>query len=219
MKTLTSSAVYDAHDPVAFRIQVLEHTRDFGWRSAVSAFGISKSILYIWKKRYASGRCHIKSLIPISTRPKRLREMQTHPSVIEFVKSIRTSDHPMNKYTIKPLLDAYCAHLDIASVGTTTIGALIRRNRWFPARAVKRSRRHRFRGQRRRYAPKATVPGHIEMDSITLYINGKRWQFMSVIDIATRYAYCTVVASISSLEAHRVYREFLDQFPYPVTTV
>lgn len=219
MKTLTSSAVYDAHDPVAFRVQVIEHARDFGWRSAVAAFGISKSILYVWRRRYDQGKHHIKSLIPISTRPKTLREMHTHPAIVLFVKSVRMGEHSMNKYTIKSLLNAYCAQLGISSIGTTTIGKLISRNHWYPARRVKRYDKRRFRGQRRRYAPKTLIPGHIEMDSITLYILGKRWQFMSIIDVATRYAYCAVVASISSVEARRVFVEFQEHFSHSVTIV
>ena len=219
MKTLTSSAVYDAHDPVAFRVKVIEHARDFGWKAAVSAFGIGKSTLYDWKKRFVRGRCHIKSLIPDSTRPKKLRKMHTHPAIVVFVKSVRLGEHPMNKYTIKPLLDAYCVHLGIPSVGTTTVGKLISRNHWFPARKIKRHDKRRFRGQRRRYAPRVTTPGHVEMDSIVLYILGKRWLFMSVIDVATRYGYCSVVVSISSMEARRVLLEFQERFPYPITTI
>ncbi|MCR4286345.1 MAG: integrase core domain-containing protein [Candidatus Kaiserbacteria bacterium] len=219
MKTLTSSAVYDAHDPVAFRVKVIEHARDYGWKAAVSAFGIGKSTLYDWKKRYHAGRQHIRFLIPQSTRPKTLRAMHTHPAILAFIKSVRMGEHPMNKYTIKPLLDAYCIHLGIVSVGATTIGKLIHRNHWFQPRKVKRLDKRRFRGQRRRYAPRTTIPGHIEMDSILLYILGKRWQFMSVIDVATRYGYCSVVASISSMEARRVLLEFQERFPYPVTTM
>lgn len=219
MKTLTSSAVYDAHDPVAFRVKVIEHAQEFGWKAAVAAFGVGKSTLYDWRKRYTIGRHHIRSLIPASTRPMHLREMHTHPTVLSFVKSVRMGEHPMNKYTIKPLLDAYCTHLGLTSVGTTTIGKLITRNHWFPARKIKRYDKRRFRGQRRRYAPRTTIPGHIEMDSILLYILGKRWQFMSVIDVATRYGYCSVVASISSVEARRVLLEFQEHFPYPVTTI
>lgn len=217
MKTLTSSAVYDAHDPVAFRVKVLEHTRVYGWKSAVDAFGIGKSTLYDWKKRYDGH--HIRLLIPLSTRPTHLRAMHTHPAIVAFIKSVRLGEHPMNKYTIKPLLDAYCIHLGIVSVGVTTIGKLIRRNHWFSARRIKRYDKRRFRGQRRRYAPRTTTPGHIEMDSILLYVLGRRWQFMSVIDVATRYGYCTVVASISSMEARRVFLEFQKHFSYPVTTV
>lgn len=219
MKTLTSSAVYDAHDPVAFRVKVIEHARDFGWKAAVSAFGISKSILYVWRNRYAAGDHHIKVLIPGSTRPKNLRAMHTHPSIFAFVKSVRTGEHSMNKYTIKPLLDAYCLHVGIASVGTTTIGKLIFRNHWFPARKIKRYDKRRFRGQRRRYAPRTTTPGHVEMDSITLWILGKRWCFMSIIDVATRYGYCTVVTGLSSAQARRVFLEFQEHFSHPITIV
>lgn len=217
MKTLTSSAVYDAHDPVAFRVKVLEHARDYGWRSAVSAFGIGKSTLYDWRKLY--DHQHIHTLIPRSTRPHHVRVMQTHPLIVPFIKSVRLGDHPMNKYTIKPLLDAYCTHLGISSVSVTTIGKLIRRNRWFPARTVKRYDKRRIRGQKRRCAPRVSVPGHIEMDSIILYILGKRWQFMSIIDVATRYAYCTVVVSVSSSEARRVFLTFQERFGHPITTV
>lgn len=219
MKTLTSAAVYDAHDPVAFRVKVIEHAREFGWKAAVAAFGIGKSTLYDWKKRYAAGGQHIRSLIPISTRPKRVRTMHTHPAIGAFVKSVRTGEHPMNKYTIKPLLDAYCTHLGIASVGVTTIGKLIHRNRWFPARKVKRYDKRKLRGQRRRYAPRVTTPGYVEMDSILLWILGKRWCFVSVIDVATRYGYCAVVSGISSTQARRVFLQFQERFPYPVTTI
>ena len=219
MKTLTSSAVYDAHDPVAFRVKVLEHARDYGWKAAVSAFGMSKSILYVWRTRYTHSHHHIRSLIPQSTRPHTVRQMHTHPAIVAFVKSVRMGDHPMNKYTMKPLLDAYCQQLHISPVSATTIGKLIRRNHWICARKIKRYDKRRFRGQRRRYAPRVTIPGHVEMDSITLYILGKRWRFMSVIDVATRYAYCTVVASLSSVEARRVFIEFHDHFSHLVTTV
>lgn len=219
MKTLTSAAVFAAHDPVRFRLKVIEHARAFGWHSAVAAFGIGKSTLYDWRALYEQGGHHIRSLIPRSTRPKRLRVMHTHPAILAFIKSVRLGEHSMNKYTIKPILDAYCRELGIAPVGTTTIGKIIRRNRWFPARRVKRADKRRFRGVRRRYAPRVTDPGHVEMDSITLWVLGKRWCFVSAIDAVTRYGHCAVVGSISSTEARRILREFQERFPYPVTTI
>ncbi len=218
MKTLTSAAVFDAHDPVAFRLKVIEHARDFGWRSAVSAFGIGKSTLYDWKKRYGACR-KISRLVPTSTRPHRVRTMKTHPAIIAFVKSVRLGDHAMNKYTIKPLLDAYCQEVGIPSVGTTTINKLIKRNHWYPTRIIKRYDKRRLRRERRRYAPKSTTPGHIEMDSILLWVLGKRWCFMSVIDVASRYGYCAVVSTISSVEAVRVLEEFQQQCSFPIHTI
>src|SRR3989344_3145151 len=201
MKTLTSSAVYDAHDPVAFRLKVIEHARDFGWKAAVSAFGIGKSTLYDWKHSYRDGKGAIAAVIPVSTRPKHLRQMQTDPQVCAFIQSIRESDYPMSKYKIKPLLDAYCAHLEIASIATATIGKVIKKHRWFGARKTAIKRHNRYHGVRRKYAPKTTTPGHVEMDSIILYVAGNRWNFMSLIDVATRYGHCAVVTSVSSHEA------------------
>lgn len=218
MKTLTSSAVYDAHDPVAFRVKVIEHARDFGWKAAVSAFGVGKSTLYDWKKRYAKTR-KIASLIPTSTRPHHVRDMQTDPAIVAFVRSVRLGDHPMNKYTIKPLLDAYCEELGMPSVGTTTISKLIKRNHWYPARKIKRYDKRFLRGKRRKYAPRVTVPGYIEMDSILLYVLGKRWHFMSVIDVASRFGYCAVVKSISSAQAVRVLKEFQEKFSVQIHTI
>lgn len=220
MKTLTSSAVYDAHDPVAFRLKVVEHARDFGWRSTVSAFGVGKSTLYDWRKRYLSGGRRIATLIPASTRPRRVRVMQTPPSILAFIKSVRESDYAMSKYKIKPLLDVYCQTLGIRSIAPSTIGKIIKRNRWtLPHKRRAQPARSSWRRTRRRYAPRVTTPGHIEMDSILLWILGRRWCFMSVIDVASRYGYCTVVQSLTSLEAVRVFGEFRQQFTYPVTVV
>jgi transposase InsO family protein len=217
MKTLASSAMYDAHDPVPFRLKVIEHARDYGWKSAIAAFEIGKSTLYDWKKRYYTGKP--QSLIPTSTRPKKVRVMQTNPLISAFIKSIRLGDYPMSKYKIKPLLDAYCLNLGVKSLATSTIGKIISRNHWFPARKIKRCNRRKCRGIRRRFAPKAFHPGHIEMDSITLWVLGRRWCFMSVIDVATRYGYCAVVNTVNSLEAIRVFIEFNHGFSYSITIV
>lgn len=218
MKTLTSAAVFDAHDPVAFRLKVIEHARDFGWKAAVSAFGVGKSTLYDWKKRYGKGG-KISRLIPASTRPHHLRAMHTHPAIVAFVRSVRLGEHALNKYTIKPFLDAFCQELGIPSVGTTTIGKLIKRNHWYPPRKVKRYDKRCMRQNRRKYAPRNVLPGHVEMDSILLYVLGKRWCFMSVIDVATRYGYCAVVKSISSSEARRVFQQFQERFSVLIHTV
>jgi hypothetical protein len=64
--------------------------------------------------------------------------MQTHPKVLSFIKSVRFGEYPMSKYKIKPLLDAYCAHVGIPSLATPTIGKVIKRYGWFPARKAAR---------------------------------------------------------------------------------
>ena len=88
-----------------------------------------------------------------------------------------------------------------------------------------------FRSKKKRYvhkrygivsrlkrAPREVVPGYIEMDSIQLFVLGKRWYFMSVIDVVTKYAHCSRVTGVTAKEACRVLRLFQQRY-YPLRVV
>lgn len=55
---------------ISFRIKVLEHKRQYGIDSAISAFNVSRSTSYYWQKVYQKSYNNSKSLIPKPTCPK-----------------------------------------------------------------------------------------------------------------------------------------------------
>lgn len=218
MKTLTTAAICDAHDAVAFRLKVIMHATGFGWKSAISAFGISKTTLYRWKKKYTVGHHKLAFLIPTSTRPEHLRTMRTDTRLRDFIGAFRIQYGNKSKYIIKPFLDAYARSLGISSLGTTTIGKIIKRHHFVitPKRRWSRKRLTAF--QRIKHAPKEHLPGYLEVDCILVYSGGSRHAFVSVIDVVTKMAHIELVPSTTAANTQQVLQMFIG-LGYPVREV
>ena len=107
MKLITNSLRFDPSDPAKFRLHVLDHYYKYGWRSTVDAFGVKKSTLYDWKKIFEKSKKNIVSLVPISTRPKNVRQMTINVELLDLIKSFRLEFGNLSKYKIKPFLDEY----------------------------------------------------------------------------------------------------------------
>lgn len=206
-------------DPAAFRLHVVDHYYKYGWKSTVDAFGIGKSTLYDWRKTFElSGKKPI-SLVPKSTRPHRTRTMTTDYRLVEFIKQMRKEYGNVGKDIIKPILDEYAKDLGIPSIGKTTIAKIIRRRRFTFEKRVKYRRKTKYSKLRTRKSPKVTRPGFIQMDSIVVYVNKERHLFMSVIDIYTKYALVTKAKTLSSVNAKRVFKDFVAVNPTCIHTV
>ncbi len=219
MKLITNSLLFDPSDAAKFRLHGLDHYYKFGWRSAVSAFGVKKSTLYDWKKVFEKSERKLISLVPISTRPKNLREMKINPELLEVIKSMRQEYGNLSKYKIKPFLDEISKEKGLDSYGTTKIGVLIKRNNYFFEGKNKVKQVHKPLTPRLKHAPKQKVPGYIEMDSITLWVLGKRYYFMTVIDIVTKFAWVTLTTRLSSREARFAFMKFKDQYSHKIRVV
>jgi transposase InsO family protein len=155
----------------------------------------------------------ISSLIPKSTRPINFRQMTVNPELIEFIKKMREEYGSLSKYKIKPFLDEYAKELGLPLYGTTKIGVIIKRRKYFFDTKVKRKiKRRKPLTPRLKYAPKEVIPGYIEMDSITLYVLGRRYYFVTVIDIVTKFAWVKLTTSLSSRQARLALIEFRGQY-------
>jgi hypothetical protein len=133
MKTLHTSQSLEANkDIVEFRLHCLNHLATHGIKSFLSAFpNVGKSTVYDWRRIFRQSRNNPASLIPKSTRPKRLRQMRVDHRLVEFIAKVRNSDCYgfMGKDKLKPLLDAYARDLGIPSISTGTIGKIIKKRR------------------------------------------------------------------------------------------
>ena len=72
-----------------FRVKVLEHKEQYGIASAMDAFGVGRSTIYLWQKKYLASRKLATSLSPKSTKPKRVRKSRISFLLIEEVTRIR----------------------------------------------------------------------------------------------------------------------------------
>lgn len=219
MKLITNSLRFDPSDPAKFRLHVLDHYYKYGWRSTVDAFGVKKSTLYDWKKIFEKSKKNIVSLVPISTRPKNVRQMTINVELLDLIKSFRLEFGNLSKYKIKPFLDEYSKSKGLTSYGTTKIGVLIKRRNYFFEGKNKRKKYKRPLTPRIKKAPKESVPGYIEMDSITLWVLGKRYYFFTAIDVVTKYAWVVITTRLSSREAKLALMEFRNHYGEEVRRV
>lgn len=219
MKTLKNSLTFDTSDIAKFRLHILEFYYRYGWRAAIEAFRVGKSTLYDWKKRYEASQKKLVSLVPCSTRPKATRQMGTDWRLEAFIRALREKYGRLSKYKIKPFLDEYAKSLGIPSYGTSKIGKIIKRRHYFFEGKIKVKRKKRPLTPRLRRAPKEKKPGYLEMDSITLYVLGKKHYFITIIDVVTKFAWCQLVKSLSSQQAKLVLIEFRKQYPHQIRVI
>jgi len=209
----------DLSDPAKFRLHVLDHYYKYGYKSAVDAFSVPKSTLYDWKKLLESSNRKPISLVPKSTRPHKTRVMSTDHRLVEFIKTMRKNYGNVGKDIIKPFLDEYAKELGTPSIGKTTIAKIIKRKHLTFERRIKYRKKTKYSKLRTRKSPKVTKPGFIQMDSITLYVNLKRHNFICIIDIYTKYALVVKVNTLSSVNARKVFKKFAKVNPTDIHTV
>lgn len=219
MKTLENSLAFGKSDPARFRLHVLEHYYQYGWKSTIDAFGVGKSTLYDWKKKYEGANKSLLSLIPKKTRPKRVRSMTTDWRLVQFIREFRKEYGNIGREKIKIFLDEYAAELGIDSISHRTITKVIKRRNLFFDKPNKPKRKNKFSRGRTKKSPKVNKPGYVEMDSVVIYINGIRHNFMCCIDIYTKFAHVRKVKTLSSLQAKLTLQEFEQRSPNPVHTV
>lgn len=221
MKTLENSIRFDRSDPAKFRLHVLEHYYQYGWKSAVGAFKISKSSLYNWKRDFEKSKKKLVSLVPKSTRPHNYRQSQVDYRLIEMIKSMREKHHNLGKYKLKPFVDSYAEYLGIKTIGVSNIGKIIKKkNIFFEIPGVRRvKRKNKYSRGRTNKSPKVKKPGYIEVDCITIYLQKKKHYFVSIIDIFTKFAHVEKVSTLSSKNAKFAFQKFQDKYELPIHTV
>jgi len=216
--TLMKLVSPDLSDPAAFRLHVLMHYYKYGWRSAVDAFGVKKSTLYDWKRVYEGSGRKATSLVPRSTRPHSTRKMTTDPKLVEFIKAMRWDCGNIGRNKIKYFLDEYARQEDLTSYGTTKIGLIIKRKRFSFA---KKKQKHKTKPltSRVKRSPRETVPGYIEMDTVHLWVLGRKHYFITALDVVTRFAWVSLAKSPSSKQTTLAYQEFERQYERKIRVV
>jgi len=220
MKLISNSLTFSVSDAANFRLHVLDHYYKHGMKSTTHAFNLPRSTVYGWKKIFEKSRRKLTSLIPKSTRPVNLRQMLIDPKMVEFIKSMRLEYGNISKYKIKPFLDEYAKELGLPLYGTTKIGLIIKRKKYFFETTTKRKiKRRRPLTPRLKRSPKEVLPGYIEMDSIIVYVLGRKYCFVTAIDIVTRFAWVKLTTNLSSRQARLALIEFRGQYKQFLRTI
>lgn len=219
MKLISNSLKFSVSDCAKFRLHVLDHYFKHGIVSTCHAFNLPRSTVYDWRKSFLSSKRKIVSLVPKSTRPINTRQMITNPNLVLFIKSMREEYGSLSKYKIKPFLDEYAKEHGLPLYGTTKIGLIIKRRHFFYETRSKRKFKRKPFVVRLKRSPKETLPGYIEMDSVIIQVLGRRFYFLTAIDIVTRFAWVKMTTNHSSRQAKLALIHFMQNYKYSLRTV
>lgn len=219
MKTLNSSVAFESSDPAQFKLHAIEFCDKHGVKATLDAFNIKRSTFFYWKKRYKDSGKKLISLVPQSTRPKSVRKMEVDWRLIVFIKKIREKYGNTGARIIKPFLDEYALEMGIPSIGRTTIEKVIRRYKLTFETRRKPKRKTKYARLRTRKSPKVKEPGYIEVDTIEIRLLGKKYYFISIIDIFTRYAVVELIKRQASTYTKEALIRFQQKYHYQVHTI
>lgn len=218
MVSLRNAMGFEENDIAKFRLKTLNHLYSFGIKSALDAYDVKRSTVFVWKKRFEASGKKLSSLIPQSTRPHKVRSMKVDLRLNQLIKSIREEHGNVGKTKLKPFVDALARDLQVNSYGLEKIQKVVTRNHYY-FETVKTRKYHKKAINRLKHAPKQERPGYLQLDSVALWLNGSIIYFMTIIDVFTKVAWCKVTRTLSSRAAKEALMEFKQTYQYPVREI
>lgn len=222
MEGLASIARFSSSDTAKFRQGVIEFHKKYGTQATKDAFGVSKATIYRWRGKYLKEKKESTSLIPISRKPKRVREMQTDYRIVSFIKTLREEHPRIGKEKIYPLLSDYCENKGIKPIKPSTIGKVIKRHNMFfqkrgriyhdPSKG--HAKRHVVYHNRARRSPKVYSPGFIEIDSITRFYEHRKVYIINAVDVYTRFSFSYAYLKLNSRNSLDFLKHLEEIYPF-----
>jgi len=119
---LASLRKFEGSEVAEQRMKIIKFYEQYGEKATKEAFGADRKVISRWRKRLKDGGGRLESLIPLSTRPHKVRRSNIPQQIIDFIKALREEHPRLGKEKIKPLLDKYCKEKGMKSFSESTIG-------------------------------------------------------------------------------------------------
>jgi len=204
------------------RLEIMEFYNEFGMEATKKAFKVSRSTIFLWRKKVHDSGGKLSSLAPGSRAPIKRRKRIIEPFVAEFIINYRAAHPKADKTTIAPVLAAACTQNGIKAISESTVGRIIhdlKERGSLPKNSRLRIngmsgklREIKSRPAARKTRRKGFHPSHpgdlVEMDTISIFIDGVKRYLFTAIDIKTRFAFAYAYKSNSSANG----RDFLKKF-------
>ncbi|HDQ88698.1 MAG TPA: transposase [candidate division WWE3 bacterium] len=203
------------------KLNIIDFFDKYGAKATREAFRVSRSTVYLWKKRYKDSKYNPNSLIPKSTKPKHTRTMYVDPQILEFIKSLRKNHHRFGKTKIKSLLDEYCVKENLLTISESKIDKIIKRyNLNLPPPNAHKNKPKKKNRKRRSIQNKTTFSGEVvQIDTIVRYEAGLKLYIITAIDTYSRYGFAYTYKSHSSRTALDFMQKLQQVTPFDIKSV
>jgi transposase-like protein len=175
------------------RLKVLDHAQKFGIKSAIDAYGVCERTIKYWRKKLRESHGVAAELAPKTTRPFHTRQSKVPQRVKEYIRDLKKSKPRLGKEKIVELVKVDCGY----TLSPTTVWNIIeywKRRGELPDRVryslyaqtgnliLRKPKKTKKKLRRKKYMPES--PGDlIQIDTIVIYILGKRYYILTAIDI------------------------------------
>ena len=211
------------------RLKIIRFYDKHGEEATKEAFGADRKVIHVWKKRLKANENELQALIPESTRPTRVRNMNTEPLIVEFIRTTRKNHPRLGKEKIKPLLDVFCRGKGIMSISESTIGKVIKRQKFFYQKSGRiyhdpgswaATRKHTLPQRLRvKHPPKHTEFGHFQADTTFQFTEGIRRYLISAIDTKLKFTFSACYSQLTSKNSTDFMKKLQAVYPLEVKTI
>jgi len=227
-KMLYSLKGYSASEIAQKRMKIIKFYEEYGEEATREAFGADRKVIHQWRKRLKENGGRLESLVPVSTRPNRVRQSSVPVEMVGFIKELREAHPRLGKDKIKVLLDKECQKRGWCRVSASTIGNILKRHQMFfqrsgriyhdPSSHWARQRSQRGKRLRVRHPPKPSDGGYILSDTVERVTEGIKDYFLSAIDAKLKFALTLNYKRLNSQNMRDFYRRFKTVYPGVIKT-
>jgi len=214
-------------ETMELRIKIIRHSEEYGIKSSIDAFNVSKRSILRWKAKLKE-KNDIYDLIPESTKPIHFRESKIDENIINYIKEIKLDYPKLGKTKISKLILNKFEYIISPTKVQTIVNDLKSRG------ILKDKIRYSLNGRtgklhilHRKYKVKLRINGFkpkakgelIQTDTIIILYFGKRYYILTAIDVFNRLAFAKVYESHSSKTASIFIKETIEYFKYSIQRI
>jgi transposase InsO family protein len=215
------------------RVEIIKFFDDYGGEATKRAFGKSRSTIYLWKQKLKGSGGKLTALAPGDKTPLHRRKRLVHPCIEKFIVEYRTKHPGADKATITPALAQACKTASVKPVSESSVGRIIHdlkeRGRILKTTKVSingltgklhaREPRHPIKKSRRKGFYPAEPGDLVEIDTVSIFVDGLKRYLLTAIDLPTRFAFAYAYKSSSSANASDFLMKFRSVAPFQITRV
>ncbi len=218
MKTIDNSQLLQSHPEIEQKLKIINFFDKYGLSPTKDAFKVSRSSIFLWKKKFKDSQGKLLSLRNLSRKPHNTRRMYIEPEVLQFIKDSRKEQPRLSKDKMKPLLDEFCKANNFETLSSSTIGKVIKRNCYFfylkPRKKGKENPKKRLFG----YEVK-DIGDLSQIDSIAKFRNGIKRYIFTGIDITGRFSFAYAYKTLSSQKGEDFISKYTEVAPFAIKAI
>lgn len=221
-------------DEIKRRLKIISFFDQYGAIATKQAFDAGRSTVYLWKNKLKESGGKLAALAPKSKRPKRFRKSKVERKIKDFILDYRLAHPGVGKETIHYHLENYCLEERIKCISESTVGRIIAklkkegklsdssiklRMSGATGKLLDKTKREKRKKLRRKgYQPQQ--PGDlIQIDSITIFLEGVKRYLITAIDVESKFAFAYAYGSLSSRSGKDFFEKLEKVMPYEIKRI